>query len=81
MHSIRTKVLLSGLAVILFIGLAIGITVGILNYRAAISEMESIITTSATTYAKSVANEIKLMKLDIEEVAGEIAESGSTVSE
>jgi len=81
MHSIRSKILVGGLAVILFIGLAIGITVGIINYRVAISDMESIITTSATTYAKSVANEIKLLKYELEKVTSTVAGYGGNLSD
>ncbi|MGI6578329.1 MAG: methyl-accepting chemotaxis protein [Eubacteriales bacterium] len=81
MRSIRVKILVGGLAVILFIGLAIGITVSVINYRAAISDMETIITTSATTYAKSVGNEIKLLKNELEDVANAVGASNGALSE
>lgn len=68
MRSIRSKIMLSGAALILTVSLAIGISVSIITYRVSISNMEEMVSSNAVAFSSSVESRMDVFRREIEAV-------------
>ena len=68
MKSIRSKIMLSGAALILTVSLAIGISVSIITYRVSISDMEEMVSSNAVAFSSSVESRMDVFRREIEAV-------------
>ena len=62
MKSIRSKIMLSGAALILTVSLAIGISVSIITYRVSISDMEEMVSSNAVAFSSSVESRMDVFR-------------------